>query len=75
MDIAPGAWKYFLQHTLATPIDITVTVAHYASGASKYNRITYYNRTLAKNLMNLLQSSKKITFRLDRATADIKRCQ
>lgn len=55
----PRAWKYFLQHTLATPIDLTVTVAHYPSRASKYNRITYYNRTLAKNLMNLLQSSKK----------------
>lgn len=71
----PRARKYFLRHTLAAPIDLTVTVAHYPSGASKYNRITYYNRTLAKNLMNLLQSSKKSTSRLDQATADIKRCQ
>ncbi len=71
----PRAWKYFLQHTLATPIDLTVTVAHYPCGASNYNRITYYNRTLAKNQMNLLRSSKKSTSRLDQATADIKRCQ
>ncbi len=71
----PRAWKYFPLHTLATPIDLTVTVAHYPSGASKYNRITYYNRTLANNLMNLLQSSKKSTSRLDQATADIKQCQ
>ena len=35
------AWKYFLQHKLANQFDLTVTVAHYPSGASKWNPIEH----------------------------------
>jgi hypothetical protein len=35
------AWKYFLQHNLCNPHRITVTVAHYPSGASKWNPIEH----------------------------------
>ena len=31
------AWKYFLQHTLANAFGLIVKVAHYPSGASKWN--------------------------------------
>ena len=37
----PRAWKYFLQHKLANPFNLTVTVAHYPSGASKWNPIEH----------------------------------
>ena len=37
----PGAWNYFLQHTLVNPFNLTVTVAHYPSGASKWNPIEH----------------------------------
>jgi hypothetical protein len=35
------AWKYFLQQTLCDPHRLTVTVAHYPSGASKWNPIEH----------------------------------
>lgn len=35
------AWKYFLQHRLCDPHRLTVTVAHYPSGASKWNPIEH----------------------------------
>lgn len=35
------AWKYFLQHRLCGVHGITVTVAHYPSGASKWNPIEH----------------------------------
>ena len=35
------AWKYFLQHQLSTPFGLNVTVAHYPSGASKWNPIEH----------------------------------
>jgi hypothetical protein len=35
------AWKYFLQHHLCDPHGLTVTVAHYPSGASKWNPIEH----------------------------------
>ena len=35
------AWKYFLQHNLGNPHHLTVTVAHYPSGASKWNPIVH----------------------------------
>ena len=35
------AWKYFLQHRLCDPHHLTVTVAHYPSGASKWNPIEH----------------------------------
>lgn len=35
------AWKYFLQHHLCDPHHLTVTVAHYPSGASKWNPIEH----------------------------------
>lgn len=35
------AWKYFLQHRLCSVHGITVTVAHYPSGASKWNPIEH----------------------------------
>jgi len=35
------AWKYFLQHNLCNPYRLTVTVAHYPSGASKWNPIEH----------------------------------
>jgi hypothetical protein len=35
------AWKYFLQHRLANPHQLTITVAHYPSGASKWNPIEH----------------------------------
>jgi len=35
------AWKYFLQHNLCNPHHLTVTVAHYPSGASKWNPIEH----------------------------------
>ena len=35
------AWKYYLQHTLANPHKLDVTVAHYPSGASKWNPIEH----------------------------------
>ena len=37
----PRAWKYFLQYNLVNPFHITVTVAHYPSGASKWNPIEH----------------------------------
>lgn len=37
----PRAWKYFLQHHLVNPFNLTVTVAHYPSGASKWNPIEH----------------------------------
>ena len=37
----PRAWKYVLQHRLANPFQLTVTVAHYPSGASKWNPIDH----------------------------------
>ena len=37
----PHAWKYFLQHTLANPYNLTVTVAHYPAGTSKWNPIEH----------------------------------
>ena len=37
----PRAWKYFLQQNLANPFNLTVTVAHYPSGASKWNPIDH----------------------------------
>jgi len=37
----PHAWKYFLQHNLVNPFNLTVTVAHYPSGASKWNPIEH----------------------------------
>ena len=37
----PRAWKYFLQHNLVNPFNLTVTVAHYPSGASKWNPIEH----------------------------------
>lgn len=37
----PRAWKYFLQHVLATPHALDVTIAHYPSGASKWNPIEH----------------------------------
>ena len=37
----PRAWKYFLQHVLANPFNLKVTVAHYPSGASKWNPIEH----------------------------------
>ena len=35
------AWKYFLQHCLCDPHRLSVTVAHYPSGASKWNPIEH----------------------------------
>jgi hypothetical protein len=35
------AWKYFLQQHLCDPHRLTVTVAHYPSGASKWNPIEH----------------------------------
>ena len=35
------AWKYFLQHQFSNVHGITVTVAHYPSGASKWNPIEH----------------------------------
>ncbi len=35
------AWKYFLQHRLCDPHRLTVTVAHYPTGASKWNPIEH----------------------------------
>lgn len=35
------AWKYFLQHRLCNVHTLTVTVAHYLSGASKWNPIEH----------------------------------
>jgi hypothetical protein len=35
------AWKYFLQQNLCDPHRLTVTVAHYPSGASKWNPIEH----------------------------------
>jgi hypothetical protein len=35
------AWKYFLQHRLCDSHRLTVTVAHYPSGASKWNPIEH----------------------------------
>jgi len=35
------AWKYFLQHRLCDSHGLTVTVAHYPSGASKWNPIEH----------------------------------
>jgi hypothetical protein len=35
------AWKYFLQHRLCNVHTLTVTVAHYPSGASKWNPIEH----------------------------------
>lgn len=37
----PRAWKYFLQHRLVNPFQITVTVTHYPSGTSKWNPIEH----------------------------------
>ena len=37
----PRAWKYFLQNRLADPCGLDVTVAHYPSGASKWNPIEH----------------------------------
>lgn len=37
----PRAWKYYLQHTLCNPFQLTVTVAHYPSGCSKFNPIEH----------------------------------
>ena len=37
----PRAWKYFLQHNLVNPFNLTVTVAHYPSGVSKWNPIEH----------------------------------
>ncbi|MDE0126927.1 MAG: ISAzo13 family transposase [Bryobacterales bacterium] len=37
----PRAWKYYLQHTLCNPFQLTVTVAHYSSGCSKFNPIEH----------------------------------
>lgn len=37
----PRAWKDFLQHVLANPFNLKVTVAHYPSGASKWNPIEH----------------------------------
>lgn len=37
----PRAWKYYLQHTLCNPFQLTVTVAHYPSGCSKFNPIKH----------------------------------
>jgi len=35
------AWKYFLQHRLRSVHRVAVTVAHYPSGASKWNPIEH----------------------------------
>jgi len=35
------AWKFFLQHHLANPFNLTITVAHFPSGASKWNPIEH----------------------------------
>jgi len=37
----PRAWKYYLQHHLCNRHGITVTVAHYPSGASKWNPVEH----------------------------------
>ena len=37
----PRAWKYFLQRLVANPFGLTVTVAHYPAGASKWNPIEH----------------------------------
>ncbi len=37
----PRAWKYELQYRLADRHDLTVTVAHYPSGASKWNPVEH----------------------------------
>ncbi len=37
----PRAWKFNLQHLVADPFNIQVTVAHYPSGASKWNPIEH----------------------------------
>jgi len=37
----PRAWKYELQKSLADRYDLTVTVAHYPTGASKWNPIEH----------------------------------
>jgi hypothetical protein len=35
------AWKYHLQHKLANPYHLQVTVAHYPPGASKWNPVEH----------------------------------
>lgn len=35
------AWKYFLQHGFANRFNLAITVAHYPSGASKWNPIEH----------------------------------
>jgi len=37
----PRAWKYYLQHTLCNPHGLSVTVAHYPSGCSKWNVVEH----------------------------------
>ena len=37
----PRAWKHFPQHTLVNAFNLTVTVAHYPAGASKWNPIEH----------------------------------
>ena len=37
----PRDWKYFLRETLATPFNLTVTVANYPGGASNWNPIEH----------------------------------
>lgn len=39
--ISPRAWKYLLQHKLCNRHGLTVTVAHYPSGCSKFNPIEH----------------------------------
>ena len=37
----PRAWKYYLQHNLCNPYGLSVRVAHYPSGCSKFNPIEH----------------------------------
>ena len=38
---APRAWKYYLQNTLCNRYGLTVTIAHYPAGCSKFNPIEH----------------------------------
>jgi Rhodopirellula transposase DDE domain len=37
----PRLWKYALQHDLVNPTNLTVTVCHYPTGASKWNWVEH----------------------------------
>ena len=38
----PRAWKYFLQHSVANPCNLELCIAHYPTGASKWNPIEHH---------------------------------